>query len=69
MKTLLALLCLGITHLHAQQFDRYGGSAAIMGKATDWFRPEEVNRRFLSGIMIWLIRVISSETPGLSRVR
>lgn len=46
MKHALALLCLGITHLHAQELDRYGGSMAIRGKATGWFHLEEVKDRW-----------------------
>lgn len=46
MKSLLALLCLSITHLHAQEFDRYGGSKAIKGRATGWFHIEEVKGRW-----------------------
>ena len=42
MKRLLTLICLVASTLLAQDFDRYGGTKAIQGKATGWFHLEEV---------------------------
>jgi hypothetical protein len=47
MKSLLALYLFTLSHLQAQEFDRYGGTMAIKGNATDWFHIEKVDdRRF-----------------------
>jgi hypothetical protein len=46
MKRLLALICLMVSSLLAQDFDRYGGTKAIQGKTTGWFHLEEVGGRW-----------------------
>lgn len=46
MKSALILLLTLAISLHAQDFDLYGGSTSIKGKATGWFHLEEVKGRW-----------------------
>ena len=45
-KTAHTLLLAFALNLHAQEFDRYGGTTAIKGEVTGWFHLEEIKDRW-----------------------